>query len=401
MSDVEMRWSSRLPWILLAFIVVATATGDGLLMLHVMQSPAAPAYDTWLEATVNALSFGAVGAVVARHRPRNAVGWLILGIGCASATQVLTGEYAMYGHHVLNDRLVGVSAVAWLSAVCVLTALAALPAMILLFPDGRLVSPRWRPVLLLTIAAGALFVFVLGVEGGTLGNTEGIENPFGFLPAASGQVLEIAPAVGLLVCLLAALASLAVRWRRSGPDGRQQLKWVVFAGVGGPASILVLTLLFPHIVSGGFGNLLWAIGVGAIPVAAGVSILRYRLYDIDRLISRTFSYSLLTGLLIGVYVLLVAGVTRLLPVSSSQAVAVATLAVAALFQPLRRRLQAAVDRRFNRARYDADRTVAAFTARLRDEVDLDAVRHDLIAVVHDTLQPASAGLWLRPGKESL
>ena len=135
-------------------------------------------------------------------------------------------------------------------------------------------------------------------------------------------------------------------------------------------------------------------------MATLVAILRYRLYDIDRLISRTFSYAVLTGLLVGVYALVVTGVTRLLPVSSSQAVAVATLAAAALFQPLRRRLQSAVDRRFNRARYDAAQTVEAFTVRLRDEVDLETVRVDLLAVVGQTLEPKHAGLWLRPGRGS-
>jgi len=354
-----------------------------------------PAFNAWLEASINALGFGAVGALVARHHPRNVVGWLILGIGCAAAAQLVTGEYAMYGHYVLHDRLFGASAAAWLSAVAVVALLSGLPATVLLFPDGHSVSPRWRPFVWLTVAAGALLMCGLGFARGTLGNTEGIDNPVEFLPTRPAQVFEIVAAVGLLGSLFAAMASLAVRWARSDPDGRQQLKWVVFAGIAGPSAILLGTLLLPGLMSGRVGNVLWAIGVGVIPVAAGISILRYRLYDIDSLISRTVSYAVLTGLLIGVYIGLVTVATRLVPSSDSLVVAASTLAVAALFQPLRRRVQGAVDRRFNRSRYDAERTVEEFSRRLRGEVDLAAVRADLLAVVDETLQPTRTGLWLR------
>lgn len=394
MSTPAGRRSSSLPWVLLALVIVAVAAGDGLRLAHAQQS-AAPAFDAWLETTVNALSFATVGALVARHRPGNGVGWLFLGIGGAAAAQLLTGEYAMYGVYVREGELPGVPAAAWLSTVTVTALLVALPVTMLLFPDGQLVSRRWRPVLWLNIVSGALLLTGLGFARGVLDNTAGIDNPFGALPSGPAQQVANAAGLGLLCSVIAAMASLAVRWHRCGPDGRQQLKWVVFAAVGGPSSILLFTALLARFETGWLGSFLWAVGIGVIPAAAGVSILRYRLYDIDRLISRTVSYAILTGLLVGLYVALVTLATRLAPTGDTLTVAGSTLAVAAVFQPLRRSLQSGVDRRFNRSRYDADRTVDVFTRRLRQEVDLDQVRSDLLHVVQDTMQPATAGLWLR------
>ncbi len=394
MKDIATRWSSRLPWSLLTGIVVATAVADSLRAVHEAQSPS-PAFNAWLEATVTSLTFGTVGALVARHRPHNAVGWLFLGIGTASAIQLLTGEYAMYAHHVRGDRWVGASVSAWVSTMAVATLLTALPLVLLLFPDGRVLSARWQRILQLDLAVGVLLVVSLGFAPGPLGNTEGIANPFGILSTSAERSLAATAGPALLACVVFAMSSMAVRFRRSGPDARQQLKWVAFAGLLGPSSILILTPLLPHQVSGRFGNVLWAAGIGVIPVAAGVSILRYRLYDIDRLISRTVSYAVVTAVLLGVYLVLVTTATKFLPDGSSLAVAASTLAAAALFQPLRRRVQSAVDQRFNRARYDADRTVETFSRRLREQVDLEAVRTDLLTVVHDTLQPATAALWVR------
>ncbi len=297
-------WSGRrpvhLPSVLLAVVLAGVAAGDGLRLVHTRTS-AAPAFDAWFEATVNALTFSTVGALVARHRPGNAVGWLFVGVGGASAVQLLT----------------------------MVVLLVSLPMTMLLFPDGRLVSPRWRPVLWLDLASGALLLTGLGLAPGALDNTAGIDNPFAVLPLGAAQQVANAAAVGLLSSVVAAMASLAVRWHRCGPDGRQQLKWVVFAGVIGTSSILLVTAVLPGWVTGWFGSLLWALGVGVIPAAAGVSLLRYRLYDIDR------------------------------------------------------------------PRYDAARTVEAFSARLRVQVDLDSVQTDLLAVVRRSLEPTSTTLWLR------
>ena len=208
--------------------------------------------------------------------------------------------------------------------------------------------------------------------------------------------LETVGFLGALVGLLAGVGALAWRFHRARGVERQQVKW--FAASVGLALLVfavqtVMSLVWPD--ADWLGNGLFAVMISLPAAAVAIAILRFRLYDIDRLISRTFSYTVLTGLLVGVYALVVTSVTRLLPISSSQVVAVATLAVAALFQPLRRRLQSAVDRRFNRDRYDAAQTVEEFRARLRDEVALETVRADLLTVVRDTMQPASAGLWLR------
>jgi len=267
----------------------------------------------------------------------------------------------------------------------------------LLFPDGRLPSPRWRPVPWL---AGATTAAAIALDAARptldLGGGHQVDNPIGTAAVTNppwstvGDVVE--DLLGVLVVV--AVASLVVRFRRSRGDERLQLKWFTYA-----AALLPLTFLdslLPDPVS----NLLFAALVAFLPVAAGVAILRYRLYEIDRLINRTLVYGLLSALLGGVYAGLVllggqlsGGLGDRTP---GWAVAVATLAVAALFQPARRRIQAAVDRRFNRRRYDAARTIEAFSARLRHHVDLDSLSNELLAAVDQTVQPTRASLWLRP-----
>jgi hypothetical protein len=265
--------------------------------------------------------------------------------------------------------------------------------IVLVFPDGALPSrvSRWLLWAYLAIyvfyviatavaAAGALAGHPVHVDAS--GGLTATDNPSGWYGTA--QSLALAPAT---VLWLGFAARQVVSWRRSAGDRRQQLKWLA----GGAALAIASAVL--AITS--FG-LAW-FGFAALPVAMGVAILRYRLYDIDRIISRTVSYAIVTGLLVGVYAGLVILVTQVLGVRTPVAVAVATLAAVALFNPLRRRVQRLVDRRFNRARYDAERTVVAFSARLRGAPDLDVVRGDLLDVVARSLQPAHASLWLRDG----
>jgi hypothetical protein len=275
--------------------------------------------------------------------------------------------------------------------------------VILLFPDGRLPSAFWRralwvycaiyAVLLVATAvatAGALAAHPIRVDAN--GGLSAVNTPADWYKAVQ------APAAILLIVLsLSFIGRQVMSWRRSSSDRRQQLKWlasgaaftVVCAGLSGSFGSSGITLLN---VVGGFAWFGWA----ALPVSIGVAILRYRLYDIDRIISRTLAYAIVTGLLIGVYAGLVLLATRALPVALSTPVAVAcaTLVAAALFNPLRRRVQRVVDRRFNRARYDADKTVAAFAARLQDALDLDAVEDDLAGVVHQALEPAHVSVWI-------
>ena len=281
------------------------------------------------------------------------------------------------------------------------------PLVILLFPDGRLPSRRWRPVLWGYLAVAACWpvsVYAVAISAVATGDIQII--PGGDLravdyPAGSSAWLGSVEAVilpVLAVFWLVFVARQVLSWRRADGERRQQLKWLMsgaavcmaataFVAVGGtldasasPAFQAVLNVV--------------AVGIAALPVSIGVAILRYRLYDIDRIISRTLAYAIVTGLLVGVYAGLVLLATQVFRFHTPVAVAAATLAAAALFNPVRRRVQRAVDRRFNRARYDADQTVAAFAARLKDAVDLDSVRDDLAGVVHQALEPAHVSVWI-------
>jgi hypothetical protein len=264
---------------------------------------------------------------------------------------------------------------------------------LLLLPDGRLRSRRWR-----LVVADVIVGVTLLVVGGSLGSQEltggsvPVDNPFA-LPGVAGTV-AMAVAFGGLVLyaasLPAALLCLVLRFRAALGVERQQLRWVV-AG----AAVAVLALL-PLPGKGEFHTVLGIGGVLVVPVSVAVAVLRYRLWDLDRLISRTVTYALVTAMLVIPYLLILPAATRLAGGAGSLAVAAATLAAAALFRPLRRRVQELVDRRFNRRRYDAARTVQGFAARLRDQIDLDALHGELLAVVDRTMQPTQASLWLRP-----
>jgi hypothetical protein len=274
-----------------------------------------------------------------------------------------------------------------------------LPFLVLLFPTGRLLSPRWRPVAWALGLVLGLYLIARLFTPGPVGS--GLpDNPLGIEPAQGLlQLIQTMAGVAVPFLVLAVLASVVLRFRRSQGEERQQLKWftfVVAADVVLIPGLGALTEQFAPVL----GELLvFPASISLIPIAIGVAVLKYRLYDIDRVINRTLVYGLLTVLLGAVYLAGVFGLGQLLnPVSGESALAVAasTLAVAALFQPARRRVQAVVDRRFNRRRYDAARTVEGFSGRLRDEIDLDTLSVELLAVVEQTMQPAAVSLWLRP-----
>jgi hypothetical protein len=261
-----------------------------------------------------------------------------------------------------------------------------LPA--LLVPNGRLRSPRWRVVAIAAVTAATLGPLAAWFSPVEIAETPlPIDNPFG-LSGAAGTVAAVVGLTGLVVhtaCLPAALLCVVLRFRASRRVERQQLRWIA-AG----ATVAVIGLLL-----GSFSSGVTYLAVVAVPVAVAVAVLRYRLWDLDRLVSRTVTYTAVTALLVLPYLLILPAATRLAAGSGSLAVAALTLAAAAAFAPLRRRVQALVDRRFNRHRYDAARTVERFAARLRDQVDLDAVRAELLVVVDQTVQPSQASLWLR------
>jgi hypothetical protein len=353
-----------------------------------------------------------VGALIVARRPANLIGWSFVAAGLGLALQAFATQYAIYALLTAPGALPGAAWLLWVANWLPIPAIyGAFAALLLLFPTGRLLSPRWRPVAWLVMA------WIAGITVGNLGAT--LESYPGTQPpvrpdGAAGQIMNAIGGLAWLVgnlAIPATAASLVVRFRRSRGEERQQLKWLAYAaailGVGvlglGLASLPVLLgwarpQPSPPIatVMGGVAIL----GLTGLPVTAGIAILRYRLYDIDRVINRTLVYGLLTALLVSIYVGAVlvlgqvfGGVTEDPP---SWAVAGATLAVAALFQPARRRIQAVVDRRFNRRKYDAAKTVEVFSARLRDEIDLDALSAELLAVAHQTMQPTTAALWLRP-----
>jgi putative flippase GtrA len=273
--------------------------------------------------------------------------------------------------------------------------LAGFPLVILLFPDGRLPSRRWRWVVRAYVAVAAASVLAISIAILRLviehhvvlqasGNLEslGSGSTAWVDPVLLGFVLIVA------VFWLAAIGRQGLSWRRSAGEHREQLKWLASgAAICGVFGIWAITT----------DSAIWEVlilGFAALPLSIGIGILKYRLYDIDRIISRTLSYAIVTGLLVGVYAGLVLLATQVLTVKSPVAVAASTLAAAALFNPVRHRVQRAVDRRFNRARYDADRTVAAFAARLKDAVDLDQVHDDLASVVRNALEPDHISLWV-------
>jgi hypothetical protein len=339
-------------------------------------------------------AFMGVGALIVAHRPGNAVGWIFAAIALLAVTGAMAEEYALYASTTRPGALpVPVLAGWYASWTWYPTIALALVFTPLLFPDGRLPSPRWRPVPWLagatTAAASALTAVQPTID---LGGGRHVDNPIGTAAVTNPIWNRIEDLLGVLA--VAAVASLIVRFRRSRGDERLQLKWFTYA-----AALLPLVFL-GDLLPTTAGNLLFAAVVAFLPVAAGVAILRYRLYEIDRLINRTLVYGLLTALLAAVYAGLVLVGGQLFGGLGGQppswAVAGATLAVAALFQPARRRIQEAVDRRFNRRRYDAARTIEAFSARLRHHVDLDSLSTELLAVVDQTVQPTRASLWLRP-----
>jgi MFS family permease len=352
------------------------------------------------------LPFLVVGFLVARRQPENSIGWLLLAFVAMVALGGCAGPYALlayhFGHPGLPLRFVAAS----LATVLAAAPLAILPLPILLFPDGR-PSGRWRWVMRASLAGAAALCLgmTFGCVVAALGHHIHVDSS-GELTSVtngSGSLKPIAAVVGVflaldlgVVCVLALTRQL-VRLRSARGEERQQLKWLIVGAGASSAAIL----FFATGVDAGSSALdtvlssLAGLLLAAFPVCMGVAILRYRLYEIDRLISRTLSYAILTGLLVGAFIGVVTLSTDVLPFSSRVGVAASTLVAVALFNPLRVRIQRLVDRRFNRARYDAQATVAAFTARLRDAVELDAVRGELLEVVRDAVQPSHVSVWLR------
>jgi hypothetical protein len=352
------------------------------------------------------VSFATVGALIASRWPKNAIGWIFCWLGLSFSLGSASEEYALYALVTEAGSLAGAEGMLWLTAWFGGPIVFAVFALVfLLFPDGRLPSRRWRPVVWLELVA-VVCLGAFAFEPGPLGNLGlvRVSNPFGVQSVAA--LLGTLGGVGLFMTLAVAIAggiSLVVRFRRARGVERQQIKWFAFSGVvfcavfaAGP----FLWALPESPATAWIWPVLFLAGASTIPVAVGIAILRHRLYDIDVLINRTLVYGSLTVTLaltyLGSVVALQYGFRSLTGQESTLAIVVSTLAIAALFSPLRRRVQGFVDRRFYRRKYDAAKTLEAFGSRLRDETNLDALSADLVGVARSTMQPEHVSLWLRP-----
>jgi hypothetical protein len=413
------RTASWLAWSLAALCVAVFVGSVPLFVLarsaHVPSSWNADLTTGGLLASGLFLVFPLVGALIASRRPENPIGWLCLADGFLWMTTNMLDYYSVYGMASPGSVPFPLGAAAinnwlWVPQVGLLATY-----VFLLFPNGRLPSRRWRPLAWL---CGVVIVSVsIGVmlSPGSLDMPRGIRNPFGleaapWVTVAAYTVLPLLP-----LCMFASAVSLVMRYRRSKGEVRQQIKWIAFA-----ASLVALVYLIAMVASfihpseawTTVGSVWWLnlltiaalLSFVTIPIAVGFAVLRYRLYDIDILINRTLVYGSLTAMLVALYFGGIVVLQRVFVILTGQrstiAVVVSTLLIAALFNPLRRRIQSFIDRRFYRRKYDARKTLEAFSVKLRDETDLEALNNDLLAVVRETMAPAHVSLWLRPGMAS-
>ena len=396
------RAAAALAWSIAAASLVLLLTAVALHYLSRSVAPASADGSNWLDywigfgiAVVGA-SYLTVGALVASRRPGNAVGWLLSSVGLATALGLFNDTYV---HYAKAMDLAGAEAAGYLYAINPGVLLAIFVPM--LFPDGRLPSRRWRPVLWIASVGVLLYAFDAALEPGGA-DPLGVE-----LPGRVYGVLVDVSRVSLVVGIIGAAASVVLRlWRARGQE-RQQIKWLVYA-----SSVVVVGALGAVLLPLPIGDFFYGLlnyGFASIPVAVGIAILRYRLYDIDVIINRTLVYAALTALLAAGYfatILALQGIgslvyqvpfRALIGQNSALATVAATLSMAALFNPLRRRIQSLIDRSFYRRKYDAAKTLEGLSTKLRDETDLEALIGDLVEVVRETMQPAHVSLWLRPG----
>jgi hypothetical protein len=423
------RAATWLAWSLSVFSIALLSASAVLLVLN-RPTRVVESAGVWGTANVPfiflavALDFTLVGALVASRRPTNPIGWVSLAAGIALALFSTAGEYAIYAFVSQPGSLHGAMVAAWLREWIWVPFVGLVGTyLVLLFPDGRLPSRGWRVVAGLGVVALVFSSLSKAFFPGSLEETPGIAiaNPFGI--EAAREVLELLGTIGfflLPLCFVASAVSMLIRFRHSRGIERQQLKWFVSA-----AAILAVTFAATAVPWFVVGVLLGqgapflsgqrtpslalkvtqditSITFAGLPLAAGIAILRYRLYDIDHLINRTLVYGSLTVLLALMYFGGVAATQAMFRALTGQeqqpqlAIVVSTLVIAALFNPLRRRVQGFIDLRFYRSKYDARKTLEAFSTRLRDETDLDAVSDDLVGVVRETMQPEHVSLWLHP-----
>jgi hypothetical protein len=400
------RWLAGLAWGLWALAMLGLGAGlwmDTLLRRTGYGELAFLLSGGNVSTLVAAVSAATVGALVASRRPSHRVGWLLIALGLAIAVAGFCSSYSRYGLVARPGAVPGAIWLAGAAAGGIVLYLSATGFILLLSPTGTLPSPRWRWWARAT-AAGLVMAFLSSmlVRRPLYPEHPDIVNPIGLDALDHGLGGAIFPVGALLVLagLVVGAVSLLLRFRRARGLERLQLRWLALgAALAALTFAIAMTDLVVEETDGWIFRTGMGISVTVLPLATGAAILRYRLYDIDRIISRTLAYGLLTLLLGGGYAVVVLGLGWLLGRESPLVVAAATLAVAAVFQPARRRVQAVVDRRFNRRRHDAARIIEGFGARLRDQVDLDTLTADLLAVVDQTIQPTQTWLWLRTPPE--
>ena len=386
-GGASQRLPTWLAWALCALTLMLTALNFLLIALNVSSN--VPAYVFWPELTSIAVGYSVIGAIIASRLPNHPIGWICCAIGLIAAVDHFGGEYSLYALLALPHPLPGGEAMLWLQGWFWMLFIGLIVFLLLLFPTGRLPSSRWRTFAWVSgavIAAGVIWSSAISPDVG-----------FNVPPSP----------VQLSVLLLGGVAAASVVVGRRGARRveRQQIKWLLYVGpIFFVASGLHIGFYYFWLAEGSWG--LWAsyllviVGGLSVPIAIGVAILRYRLYEIDLIVNRTLVYGSLSAMLVALYlggiVVLQQVFVALTGQQSTLAVVVSTLAIAALFNPLRRRVQGFVDRRFYRKKYDARKTLEAFSAKLRDETDLEALNNDLVGVVRETMQPAHVSLWLRP-----
>jgi hypothetical protein len=405
--------AARLAWSVCALSLALTALS--FLLIALLLSLNAPIYFYWLEPATIAVGYSVIGAIIASRLPDQSIGWICCATGVMAAVTSFCGEYAAYALLAHPEPLLGGKVMLWLGLWAWILFFGLIEFLLFLFPNGRLPSKRWRPLAWLSAALTLMAAVLMAISPDAVLDTLGpsgkgrvsFPNPFG----VEGLPNLYLP-VQTLVLLLGgvAAASVVVGRRRARGVERQQIKWLLYAG-----AIFFVGNVLKNTVFSPLGEVSWGLWVGYLlvgigglggPIAIGVAILRYRLYEIDTLINRTLVYGALSASLVLVYFGGVAATGAIFRAFTGQerqpqlAVVVSTLVIAALFNPLRRRIQAFIDRRFYRRKYDAAKTLEAFSAKLRDETDLDALSDDLVGVVKETMQPAHASLWLRPERAS-
>ncbi len=397
-DGVSTRATAWLAWSMWTITLGLIAGG---LLLGVTNRPEAPFYDYWIESTLTTPTFATLGALIVSRRPGNVIGWIFLALSVAGSIQMFSGQYATVALISYGKQLPGGAFAAWLSTLMQSTFVYPILFLVLLFPTGKLLSPRWRVV---GWTAGLVLVASLSslaLRPGPIQTFPSVRNPFGGPPFV--EWVEAAGGVLGPACFVAAIVSLVLRFRRSRGEEHQQIKWFAYASALGFMAILFVTLFDLPMVDERtdalFEHLVWTVAPLSLPVSAGIAILKYRLYDIDVIINRTLVYGSLTAMLVALYFAVIVVLQRVFVVLTGQqstlAVVASTLLIAALFTPLRRRIQSFIDRRFYRRKYDAAKTLEAFSTRLRDETDLETLNNDLVGVVRDTMQPAHVSLWLR------